>query len=135
MTLDFTDAGFVSTYLLSDDAIAKCMARLVNTARARADIDVVLMEVADGLLHNESLNLLTSPEFKSLDARLVFAAGEAMGATAGVSILAEHGLRASAISGVVSASQLAAHEASKATGLPVLSKGQLQCPDVASGLL
>ena len=125
LALDFTDAGHASTYRAPAEAIEACLARLVGIASGSADVDVVLVEVADGLLHPESLALIESPTFRSLDARVVFAAGEAMGAMAGAEMLRARGVNVAGISGVLSASELASQEAGRATGLTVFTRDEL----------
>ncbi len=59
---------------------------------------------------------------------MIFAAGDAMGAAAGALWLQERGLPVLAISGLVTASPLAARETKVATGLPVLGISTLTDP-------
>ncbi len=130
VTMDFTDAGHASTYRLAPQAIETCFAELVSTARRQADVDVVLVEVADGLLHRESLDLLTSDLCRRTCHKLVFAAGEALGAKAGVDTLEAAGLPVWGVSGLVTASELARREASAATGIRVLTREALESADI-----
>ena len=122
---DFTDAGYASTYKLSNHEIIDCFLNLINTATADNEPDVIVLEVADGLLHDETLNLISSKEYKQHVSKTIFAAGEAMGAVAGVRLLTEIGVKVDALSGVLSASQLAIVEAQRATGVSVISKDKL----------
>lgn len=128
VTLDFTDAGFASTYKLSAAEIEDCFHRLVASAQARSDVDCIVVEIADGLLHAETADLITSDSFRSRCSGLLFAAGEAMGAMAGCQWLKERGLPVIAISGVVSASALATAETERASGLPVVTRRALESP-------
>jgi hypothetical protein len=56
---------------------------------------------------------------------VVYAASDPISAAAGVHVLASNGYLTAAISGLVSASPLAAAEAARATGLPVLTQEDL----------
>ena len=135
LTLDFTDAGHASTYRLSNQQIERCLNRLVHEAQQDARVDVILIEIADGLLHHETLALMKTTSYRALAPQLIFAAGEAMGALAGQQLLADHRIEVRAISGVLSASELALNEAAAATGLPVWTREALQAPTIAATLL
>ena len=89
-----------------------------------------LVEVADGLLHRESLDLLSSDLCRRTCHKLVFAAGEALGAKAGVDTLEAAGLPVWGVSGLVTASELARREASAATGIRVLTRAALESADI-----
>ena len=122
---DFTDAGYASTYKLSSEEIINCFSNLIETAIAENRPDVVVVEVADGLLHDETLNLVASNAYKESVSSTIFAAGEAMGAVAGTKLLKEIGVEAVALSGLLSASQLAMIEAERATGVAVIDRDTL----------
>ena len=134
LTLDFTDAGHASTFRVPQQGIRKAFAELVSTARRAPAVDVVLVEIADGLLHCESAELLGSRLFRRTCSQVIFAAGEAMGAKAGVELLRAMDLPVTGVSGVVSASALARQEAAVATGVTVFTKGELESADIG-GLL
>src|SRR5436190_686234 len=59
ITLDFTDAGYVSTSLLDLPALQGIVDTLLGTMGA-AGVDVVVFEVADGLLQPETAALVGS---------------------------------------------------------------------------
>ena len=132
--VDFVDAGYPSTYLLASHDVEKVFLRLLSHLGNQA-MDVIVVEVADGILQGETSDLLSSPGFSYYCDRLVFAAGDAMGAVAGAQWLLARGLDVSAVSGSLTASPLATREASTALGLPVLSKRQLADPETAVGLV
>ncbi|GAA2502324.1 DUF1611 domain-containing protein [Terrabacter carboxydivorans] len=120
--LDFLDFGMPSTF-------GYPMERLRATAFAIRDglvadgAEAVVLEIADGLLQEETRGLLEA--LPDLGEAIVLAVGDALGAVAGVRVLADAGLRPVAISGLVSASPLASREAEAATGLPVLGVSEL----------
>lgn len=128
---DFTDAGFASTYRVPLAEIERGMEALFADLAATG-CTVIVAEVADGLFQQETAGLVQSATFRRLVTGLVFAAGEAMGAVAGVAWLSNHGLKVNAISGVMSQSPLAMTEAQRATGLACLSRKSLEQPGAAS---
>lgn len=125
--LDFTDAGHPSTYLLEPAAVERVMSTL-TAALARAGCDVIVLEVADGFYEPETAALLDSPVFRDLVDTVVFAAGDAAGAVAGVAALRAAGVHVAGISGRLTASPLAIREARMATDLPVLDLKELADP-------
>lgn len=131
LTLDFTDAGYASTYKLGADKIEDCYRRLIATASVRGDVDILVAEIADGLLHHETMDLLRSPGLRDSCRHLLFAAGEALGAQAGVQLLRQHEIPVSGICGVLSASRLTQIEARAATGLPVYTQADLESADIS----
>jgi molybdopterin cofactor biosynthesis protein B len=123
--LDFTDAGFASTYRLSSAQVEHILMHL--TGHLAADgADFIVLEVADGLFQDETSQLLASPVFRRTVNGVLFAAGDAMGAAAGASWLRKRGIPVLGISGLLTASPLAMREAGAASGLPVLSQETLR---------
>lgn len=129
--LDFTDAGHPSTFRVSSRDIAECFETLVAACVADDAIDIVVVEIADGLLHFETADLVASERFRQKIHHVVFSAGEAMGALAGVERLRAIGIEPLAVSGVLTASNLAIKEARSVTGTRVVTKAELESPQVA----
>lgn len=129
---DFTDAGMVTTYLEPLDRIKAGTDTLIAEAGHRG-CDIVVMEVADGLLQRETAALIADPWFAQLISGLVFACGDAVAAAGGVAHLARLGLVPDALTGMVSCSPMATAEARAATGLPMLTKEDLGDPAEATG--
>jgi hypothetical protein len=132
--LDFTDAGLASTYRQPMPIIEQATVGLVGEL-TRSGCGVNLIEVADGIFQQETARLIESPLFHSLVDGVIFAAGDAMGAYAGVQRLRELGHNVLAVSGLLSRSPLAAREAHEATGLSVLGIPELSDPQLAMSLL
>ena len=128
--LDFTDVGHPSTYKLSPETIRECFDRLVSVAQSDQDSDFIIVEVADGLLFEETAALVRSSSFKTRTDHVLFAAGEAMGAVSGVQVLEQMDIEVAGISGALSAAELSITEAEAATGLPVLTKSALEQPSI-----
>lgn len=132
--LDFTDAGYPSTCGLNGDELLDVVSLLRGHLIA-AGAEVIVFEVADGLFQRETRLLLNSPEFvRGLDGAL-FAAGDAMGAVAGVRVLREMGVPTLAVTGRLTASPLAAREAAAQLDLPVHLVGELADPVIATKLI
>ncbi len=123
-TLDFTDAGFVSTYKVSPEALTGIMNSLLAEL-LKIEPDVIVLEVADGLLQAETATLLQSPAFKAAVDGIIFAAGEVMAATAGVAWLREKGLNVLGVSGVLTRAPLCIQEAESVLDIPVLTISDL----------
>jgi len=81
--LDFTDFGFPTTYLLDYETVRGLLTSLVD-ALTTTETDVVVVEIADGVYQGETARLLQDPVFHAAVDRVVFAAADALGATAGV---------------------------------------------------
>jgi len=128
--LDFTDAGFASTFRLPLEKIEDIAYRLTGHLRNNG-VDAIVLEIADGLFQQETAQLLTQPAFQSSIDAIIFAAGDSMGASCGVDWLQRKGLPVIALSGCVSASTLSSREAESATGLPVMGLEQLSSAGVA----
>jgi hypothetical protein len=122
--LDFTDFGCGSTYRLEHEQVRALLVSLIDELAADGP-DVVVLEVADGLFQTETARLVADPVFKAQVDKVVFAAGEALGAVAGEMLLSLSGLAPVAISGMLTASPLAKREAADSLVVPVLDKDDL----------
>jgi hypothetical protein len=125
IVVDFTDAGFVSTYKVAPEDIERATADLIGHA-ADAGCEFAVIEVADGLHQAESAALLRSQSLRADCLGVVFAAYDALGAKAGIESLARIGHRVLAVSGKLTRSPLAASEAEQLTGLPVFTPQTLR---------
>lgn len=131
---DFTDAGMVSTYLEPTARIRAGISRL-SAAASRAGAQIMVMEIADGILQRETAALLADGGFRAGISGMIFACGDAVAAVGGVAQLGRHGIRPLRITGLLSCSPLAAAEAAEATGIEIASRQQLTDPAEASALL
>lgn len=130
---DFTDAGFPTTYRATAAEVEGIFATLTGHLAANG-VDTVVLEVADGLFQRETEALLVSPCFSDGVDALIFAAGDALAAAAGVEWLARTGVPVLGLSGVLTKSPLAMREAELATGLPVFTADLLRDPEHAAWL-
>jgi hypothetical protein len=127
--LDFTDAGMATTFRMPLERIERGFDTLVATAAARG-AEVVVVEIADGVFQQETRAILRGSRIRDRLDGILFAAPDALSALGGVMVLEELNLTPFAISGMVSCSPLATAEAAEVTGLPILSRQQLWCPDM-----
>ena len=132
--VDFTDAGFSSTYGVMPSEIERILLTL-SRHLAAAGAEVIVLETADGMFQAETVALLGTRSLAANVDAVVFAARDALGAAAGARALGELGLRVVAVSGVLTASPLAMREAHMATGLPVLDLEALRNPAQGGALL
>jgi hypothetical protein len=120
--LDFLDFGMSSTFGYPLDRLDATMTA-IRDGLASAGCDVVVLEIADGLLQEETAWL--ARRLPAIADAAVFAAVDALSARCGVALLREIGVPVRAVSGLVTRSPLATREATAATGLPVLSPAAL----------
>ena len=133
--LDFTDAGMASTYLADIERIEAAMHTLVQDMAAHG-MDIVVMEVADGVCQRETRQLIAGEAFACTVDGLVLAASDALGAGAGVAALQEvMAAPIIALSGSLTASPLQRREAEAASGIDSYSCGELAYADTAKRLL
>lgn len=119
---DFLDFGMPSTFGYPRERLVATMLGIRDHLAARG-CDVVVLEIADGILMGETAHLLErlGGEVEAV----LLATQDALSARSGVEILRGLDLPVRAISGIVSRSPLAAREAQVATGLPVLTVAEL----------
>ncbi len=127
VAIDFTDAGHASTFGLKGESLELISTNLLGKL-ADAGAEIAIVEIADGLLQSETAELVQTARDKGWYDGIVFAAADAMGAAFGANWLTERGITPLALSGLVSASPLAASEAEQSTGLPIATLAELRDP-------
>ena len=132
--VDFTDFGFASTYRLRHADVVAVFVSMLGQLQSTS-CDAILVEIADGLFQGETARLLADPLVGELVEEVLFTAGDALSAAAGVARLQRHGIPVAAVTGLLTSSPLAQREAGAALELPVLDTPALTEPDVALGLL
>lgn len=132
--LDFVDAGLPTTYRQPPEEIERVLRTLVAT-QVKNGAQALVIEIADGLLQDETARLLRSPLLRALDAGFVFTAVEAIAAIEGERSLRALGHDVRAISGLVTVSPLSVREVMSSALAPVLGLVELSDPETASRLL
>ncbi len=132
--VDFTDFGFATTYRLDGQQVLGILRdTIAEFANQRAD--VLVIEVADGLLQRETAALIDTAQFRSSVDTVVFAAADSISAVAGLRELRDRGLPVVALSGVVTASPLAMVEVAGAADVPVYESEDFASPLLATSVL
>lgn len=119
---DFLDFGMSSTFGYPLERLQRTL-MAIRDALVEDGADAVVLEIADGLLQSETRRLAMG--LSELADGVVLAVADPLAAKAGVDMLRQWSLPLRAVSGLVSASPLAAREAAAATGLPVLTPARL----------
>jgi hypothetical protein len=118
--LDFTSAGYPSTYMLGLEELLGVYESILGTLRA-ANSDYIILEIADGILQRETRMMLGSGTIRDSVDHVFFAASDSLSAEHGVRSIREYGLPLRAIAGAVTQSPLASREAEEAVGMPCMS--------------
>ena len=126
--VDFLDFGMASTFGYPLTRLRQTMVGIRDTLVARG-ASVVVLEIADGLLQAETRGL--AEQLAGFADGAVLAVADGLSAVAGAQIMGGLGVPVRVVSGLVTASPLAAREAATATGLAVLSPAEL----IAGGAL
>ena len=132
--LDFTDMGYASTAGLPLRDVERAAVSLIAHCAAGAP-DVIVVELADGVLQRETAALLSSEAFRGAVDAMLFAAADAMGALSGRDWLLSKGLKLIGVSGLVTASPLSSREAAAAIGEPLIRLEDLMDPITAPTLV
>lgn len=132
--LDFTDAGFATTYLASPTEVESILTTLV-AHQIHAGVDAIVLEIADGVYQRETSALLCSDVFQQIVNGIILAACDSMGASAGAHWLSRQRVPVLGVSGIISAAPLQAREASDVIGLPVYDRESLGTASVATEIL
>jgi len=122
--VDFTDAGYVSTYKVDLNKIVMAFQNMVLHLKNQG-VDVIVIEVADGILQPETESLLSTKIIQNLTTSVVFSAGDSSSSLYGVQWLENKGYDVIAISGIVSSIPLAKQEVETKLHIPVLKKTEL----------
>jgi hypothetical protein len=118
--LDFTSAGYPSTYMLALEELLGVYDSILSNLRG-SNPDYIILEIADGIFQRETRMLLESAEFRRSADHVFFAAGDSLSAESGVRLVREYGLPLRATAGSVTQSPLASREAEVALGMPCMS--------------
>lgn len=132
--LDFTDAGHISTYLVETSEVERVHLTLVGHL-AKAGVDAIVLEIADGVLQCETAALLESESFRRTVGGVLFTARDSMGAMAGVDWLRQRNIEIAGLSGVMTAAPLQCVEAKAITGLETYSREALSEAQTAREIL
>ena len=125
---DFLDAGYSSTYQLDKDTVVQIFETLIGNLLDQDSPDIIVVEVADSMMQQESAVLLRDTVFRQQVDGIVLAASDPIAAVGGVSLLKQAGLPVVGVSGVVAASELGRQAVVDATGVPTYDTETLRRP-------
>ena len=122
--LDFTDAGHASTMGLTGEELDTIVDQLIGEVDGK--VDVIVAEIADGLLQSETQKMLLSDSFRQRVGSLVLATPDPLSALGGNRVLEKLGYNVAAFTGRISASPLFVEELRNVTQTPVLTSKDLE---------
>jgi len=131
---DFVDCGLPSTFRCSLEALHRIFDTITSNLAAQG-AEYIVLEIADGLLEEETAALLNSAEFRDRVDGFVYAISDPLASIGGVAHLQNLGIKPIALSGRVSQSPLAIQEVEKATALRCLTFNQLASGELNSEIL
>lgn len=122
---DFTDAGLASTHNQPVAKIIMAIKALLSQAEGRC-VDVIVMEIGDGLFQQQTETLLKSAYIHNLCNGVILAATDVLSALIGARVLRRYGLPPVVIAGKISTSPAATKEVQTKTGIKVASGESLR---------
>lgn len=134
VVVDFTDAGYVSTYLVPGEELCDVAGSLYSYLES-SGVEVIVLEIADGVFQEETASLVQSSTLRRLVDGYFLAVTDSLSAAAGVDWMTSRDLPLLSLCGTISRSPLASREAVSATGLPVLSLPELGSAELATTLI
>jgi len=122
--IDFTDAGYATTYKVEEDKLLRTFEKMRRHLESK-NVDVIIVEIADGILQGETKSLLESSTLKNATTAMYYTSGDSSSAIYGSQWLKNIGYDVLAISGVVSSNPLGSQEINNAEDTPILTKADL----------
>lgn len=123
ITLDFSNYGFPSTYLASKEELMDLFFTILSDVE-KFSPDVIVMEIADGVLQRETRMLLEDPLFKDTVGGIVLAAESSLSGLFAVKVLEEMRYKVACVSGMMTSSPLYVREFRSSCKVPVLPSGE-----------
>lgn len=117
---DFSEVGYPSTFMCSKDEILSIYQTLLDQL-AEQKPDIIVMEIADGLMQRETNFLLKDEAFMKTISKVIFSCGDSLSAFHGVQILKEWGIEVAGVSGYFTTSPLLIEEVKENSTTPVFT--------------
>ena len=128
--MDFGNVGLASTAGMDIRVLDAAIGRLCAAVSPQAD--VIVAELADGILQRETSQLLQQSNLRARAGSILFAASDPLGAAAGVQLLASWGLDVSAVGGLMTASPLAVREFTSFCNAPVIYAAEASAQETST---
>jgi hypothetical protein len=131
--VDFSALGYPSTFMCSTSEILDIYEALLSRTDA-CNPEIVVVEIADGLLQRETFDILSNTAFMSTVYSVLFSAGDSMGAISGMHTLNGIGIQPFAMTGLFTASPLLVKEVQHHLDVPILLLDDLSSPTILNRL-
>ena len=125
-TLDFSDAGFPSTFTIPCNEILSIYEFLRNKINEENDLDYLVIEIADGILQQETNALISNQAFMDTIDFVSFSCGDSLSALHGLEVLKTKNIVPRLLCGKFTMSQLLIEEVKKWVGLPIFGIDELE---------
>lgn len=117
---DFSEMGFPSTYMCSEEELLNLYETLLHKINAPG-LEYVVVEIADGIYQRETEMLLKNSRFMAGTDAVVFSAGDSLAAVQGVKALLEMSIVPTALCGSFTAGPLLIREVQSKVQIPVFT--------------
>lgn len=118
--IDFSDYGFPSTYLCEKKELLNLFKTMLSDIE-KVSPDVIIMEIADGILQRETKMILTNKEIHDLTKGVILAAESAPSALFSSRQLQKWGYDVIAVSGTITSSPLSSKEFAENSEIKLVS--------------
>jgi hypothetical protein len=126
---DFSEVGYPSTFMCSKEEILDIFQTLLDEL-AKEKPDVIVMEIADGLMQRETNFLLKDKAFMNTISKVIFSCGDSLSAFHGVQILNEWGIEVAGVSGFFTTSPLLIEEVKEHSKVPVFTIDEVMTGEI-----
>jgi hypothetical protein len=133
ISLDFSNAGFPSTYLCDEQEMLNLYEYLLQMTEV-IDPDYIVMEIADGLFQRETAMLLRHKAFMSTISGVMFSCGDSLSAMHGIKLLEDLNQNILGICGLFTISPLLVSEVQEESHYPVFTLSDLSSPKIVDAL-
>lgn len=117
--VDFSDYGFPSTYLCPKQELLDLFNTMASDL-AKSDPDLIIMEIADGILQRETAMLIEDPLIQDATKGIILSADSSTSALYAAEILKKAGNNIIAVTGSITSAPLFVNEFRQASDIPVL---------------
>jgi hypothetical protein len=124
--MDFSDAGYPSTFTVPIPEILNIYEYLRTKICEHNDLDCIVMEIADGILQQETLALISNKEFMSTVSDVVFSCGDSLSAIQAMTMLEKLGINPLFLCGKFTMSELLIKEVQQYLNVPIFTLSQLE---------
>ncbi|NCA20159.1 MAG: hypothetical protein EBS86_03365 [Crocinitomicaceae bacterium] len=129
VSIDFVNAGYPSTFMISKEDILDIYQTLLDSLAAEKP-DYIVMEIADGLVQRETEFLLRDTAFMKTIDKVILSCGDSLAAFWGISFLSDLGYKPSIIAGRFTMSPLLIEEVENRVDIPVKTLEGLMNEDI-----